>query len=192
MPIDHLTLPLETPRLRLREFRPEDFDAVHLYGSDPEVARYMPWGPNTPADTQMAIQRSLTQPATWPRLDLGLAIESRREGVVIGSIALHLRDANNLTAEFGYCLRRDHWGQGVVTEAAQRLLSLGFETFGLHRIIATCDVRNTGSYRVMEKLGMRREGRLLQDRRIKGEWRDTYLYALLRSEWDPRRRASRD
>ena len=60
---------------------------------------------------------------------------------------------------------------------------MAFKTLNLHRVIATCDVRNTGSFGVMEKLGMRREGALRQDRQIKGAWRDTYLYAVLAEEW---------
>ena len=76
-------------------------------------------------------------------------------------------------------------GTGVVTEAARALLGAGFRHLDLHRVFATCDVRNTGSYAVMEKLGMRREGRLRRDRQVKGAWRDTYLYAILAEEFAP-------
>lgn len=178
---------LETDRLILRDFRLEDTEAVHAYGSDPEVTRYMPWGPNSPEDTAAFMARILEQQATWPRLDLSLAIELKAEACVVGSIALHLRDIPNAAVEMGYVLRRDLWGQGIVSEAAAAMLDMGFQ-FGLHRIAATCDVRNTGSYRVMEKLGMRREGRFRQDRRLRGAWRDTYLYAVLAEEWAAGRR----
>jgi RimJ/RimL family protein N-acetyltransferase len=177
---------IETDRLILRDFRLEDTEAVHAYGSDPEVVQYMPWGPNSPQDTAAFMARVLEQQATWPRLDLGLAVELKGERQVVGSIALHLRDIPNATVEMGYVLRRDLWGQGLVSEAAEAMMALGF-SLGLHRIYATCDVRNVGSYRVMEKLGMRREGVLLKDRRIRGVWRDTYVYALLAEEWAQRR-----
>jgi len=178
---------LETERLILRDFRLEDTEAVHAYGSDPEVTRFMPWGPNSPEDTAAFMARVLDQQATWPRLDLSLAIELKAEACVVGSIALHLRDIRNASVEMGYVLRRDLWGQGIVSEAAAAMTSLGFR-LGLHRIAATCDVRNTGSYRVMEKLGMRREGCFRQDRQLRGAWRDTYLYAVLAEEWAAGRR----
>lgn len=176
---------LETERLILRDFRLEDTEAVHAYASDPEVTRYMPWGPNSPQDTAAFMARALEQQATWPRLDLGLALELKAEGRVVGSIALHLRDIPNATVELGYVLRRDLWGRSLVREAGEAMLTAGF-SLGLHRIVAACDVRNVGSYRVMEKLGMRREGELRQDRLIRGAWRDTYVYAILAEEWSAR------
>lgn len=174
---------LETERLILRDFRLEDTEAVHAYGSDPEVTQYMPWGPNRPEDTAAFIARALEQKTTWPRLELGLALELKSEAQVVGAIALHLRDLRHSTMEIGYVLRRDLWGKGLVSEAARALMAMGFEQLGLHRITAACDVRNVGSYRVMEKLGMRREGLLRQDRQLRGEWRDTLIYGLLAEEW---------
>ena len=179
----HLWLPIRTERLRLRDFRAEDFDDIHLYGSDAEVARFMEWGPNTPDDTRGFLERALIGKALWPRLEFGLAIELLATGRVIGSIDLRLRDGPNRTAEIGYCLRRDYWRRGIVHEASRALLDVAFKTLNLHRVIATCDVRNAGSFGVMGKLGMRREGELHQDRQIKGAWRDTYLYAVLAEEW---------
>ena len=175
--------PVRTERLLLRDFVPSDFDAVHAYGSDLEVTRYMEWGPNTPDETRFFMDRALTGQSVWPMLHFGLAIEWLETSAVIGSIDLRLLDAANRTAEIGYCLHRDHWRRGIIHEASRALIDVAFRTLGLHRVIATCDVRNTGSFGVMEKLGMRREGVLRQDRQIKGAWRDTYLYAVLAEEW---------
>lgn len=176
-------LPLRTERLVVRDFRPGDAESVHRYGGDPEVARFMDWGPNTPEETEAFLARSIEAQAPWPRLDFGLGIEL--EGEVVGSIGLHLRDGPNRTAETGYCLRRDLWRRGVISEAARALLDVAFGTLGLHRVFATCDVRNSGSFGVMEAIGMRREGLLRQDRQVKGAWRDTLLYAVLADEWRP-------
>jgi len=175
--------PVRTERLLLRDFVPADLDSVHAYGSDPEVARYMEWGPNTLDETRVFLDRALTGQGVWPRLHFGLAIERLENSAVIGSIDLRLHDAGNRTAEIGYCLHRAYWRQGIAHEASHALVDVAFKAFGLHRVIATCDVRNTGSFGVMEKLGMRREGALRQDRQIKGAWRDTYLYAVLAEEW---------
>ena len=84
----------------------------------------------------------------------------------------------------GYCLNRDYWGHGYATEAAQAVISFGFEQLGLHRIFAICDPCNVASWRVLARAGMRREGHLLEDRWQKGQWRDSYLYAILEREWE--------
>ncbi|MBV8682949.1 MAG: GNAT family N-acetyltransferase [Caulobacteraceae bacterium] len=178
-----LELPIRTERLILRDFRAEDFEAVHAYASDPEVVRFMPWGPNTEDDTREFLTRVVADAAAQPRAEHGLAVELSEEGCVVGSIALHPIDLPNLTMMMGYCLRRDRWGRGLVSEAARALFNVGFGQLGLHRIFATCDTRNAGSWRVMEKLGMRREGLLRKDRQVRGEWRDTFVYAILAEEW---------
>ncbi len=175
--------PVRTGRLLLRDFVPDDFDAVHAYGGDPEVARYMEWGPNTPDETRGFLGRALASQAIWPRLDYGLAIEHLTAGTVIGSIGLYLRDGPNRTAEIGYCLHRDYWRRGIIHEASRAMIDVAFKILDLHRVFATCDVHNAGSFGVMKKLGMRREALLRQDRQIKGAWRDTYLYAILAEEW---------
>jgi [ribosomal protein S5]-alanine N-acetyltransferase len=175
--------PIETKRLRLREFRPEDFDDVHAYGSDPQVSRFMIWGPNTHEDTQAFLDRQIAGQAQWPRSDVSLAVETMANGQVIGAIRLWVVDEVNRIAELGYSLGRPHWRKGYASEAARAMLAAGFGRLDLHRITATCDVRNRGSWGVMRKLGMRREGRFRMDRMIKGDWRDTYLYAILADEW---------
>jgi len=176
-------LPIRTDRLLLRDFQDSDFDGLQAYASDPEVARFMEWGPNTPDDTRAFLGRAFASQQLWPRLDLSLVIEHVADRKVIGSIGLYLRDAANRTVEIGYCLNRDYWRTGIVFEASRALIDTAFRTLDMHRVFATCDVRNTGSYGVMEKLGMRREAVLIQDRQIKGAWRDTYLYAVLAEEW---------
>ncbi len=175
--------PLETERLRLREFRQTDLDDIHAYGSDPKVSRFMDWGPNTPEVSQEFLGRQLASQATWPRPDVSLAVQLRSTDEVVGSIRLWLVDAPNRTGELGYSLSRTVWRQGIATEAARAMLQAGFSVLNLHRVIATCDVRNRGSWGVMRKLGMRREGRMRQDRQIKGAWRDTYLYAIRADEY---------
>jgi [ribosomal protein S5]-alanine N-acetyltransferase len=175
--------PIHTQRLSLRPFEERDLEDTHAYGSDPNVARYMPWGPNTPEETRTFLTRVIAQQSELPRLEFGFAVEHSASGRVIGSAALHLRDGPNRTAELGYCLAAAHWRQGYISEAARALLDAAFGPLDLHRVFATCDTRNTGSFGVMEKIGMRREGELLLDRQVKGEWRDTYIYAVLAREW---------
>lgn len=104
----------------------------------------------------------------------------------MGSMRLTILDRSNQTADFGYTLNRRHWKNGYATEGARALLNVAFVSLGLHRVWATCDARNRASYRVLEKLGMRREAAFQKDVLQKGEWRDSYLYAILAEEWNCR------
>jgi ribosomal-protein-alanine N-acetyltransferase len=174
---------LDTPRLGLRELRDEDAPAVHAYASDPEVVRYLDWGPNTVQDTAQFLA---TARATWqavPRTIHHLAIVLRPDGRLIGGCRIEIRSAANESGDLGYVLDRQAWGHGFATEAMRALLAFGFRHLALHRVWATCDVRNAASMRVLEKIGMRREGHLRHHVRRQGDWQDSYLYAVLEPEW---------
>lgn len=175
--------PLRTQRLLLREFTQADFDDVHAYAIDPDVVRYMDWGPNTLEETQAALERWFAAQALWPRSDVNLAIQHLMDRGVIGSIRLSVNDEATRTGDFGYSLASGYWRQGLGTEAACAMVAVGFGVLGLHRIWAECDTRNAGSYGIMEKLGMRREAHFRQDKRARDGWRDSYLYAILVEEW---------
>lgn len=177
--------PIRTKRLLLREARLTDFDDIHAYAVDPEVVRFMPWGPNTPEVTAQVLGGWVAMTAIWPRDEVNLLVELVETGRVIGSIRLAIQ--SKTTADFGYTFARDYWRQGIGTEAASAIVETAFTTLGLHRVWATCDVLNVGSYGIMEKLGMRREGTLRQDQNVRGRWRDTHVYALLAEEWAARR-----
>ena len=86
----------------------------------------------------------------------------------------------------GYCFARAAWGQGYASEAAHLIVGFGFESLGIHRVWAECDSENAASLRVLDKLGMRREGLFMHNCQIRGEWRDTALYAILEDEWKGR------
>jgi len=85
--------------------------------------------------------------------------------------------------EIWYLVKPESWGKGIATEAATHLLDLGFGELGLHRIWATCLPENPASARVLEKVGMRKEGFLLRNLKIHGVWRSSFLYAMLAEEW---------
>lgn len=175
-------LPLLTERLELRDFREDDVDAVHGWAGDPEVVRFMCWGPNTPELTREFLQRKFAERTGDPRRTWDLAVVRRDTGRVIGSVGLRL-DPPRRQAALGYCYAQEAWGQGFATEAAAEMLRFAFEDLELHRIHAATDTRNGGSIRVLDKIGMRQEGCLRRHVQMRGEWRDSYLYALLRTEW---------
>lgn len=104
-------LPLETPRLLLRPVRAEDADAIQAYAADPEVVRFMNWGPNTPEQTRAVLDGWLAAGRAWPCSTLDLALQPRGAppdwgDALIGVARLSIVDAPNRTADFGYCLHR--------------------------------------------------------------------------------------
>ncbi len=174
---------IRSERLVLREFVAEDFGAVHEYATDPEVVRFMPWGPNTEDETRAFIERSLEAQRREPRRAFELAVTLAEGSRLIGGCGIRVSAPSDLGADMGYCLRRDCWGRGLGTEAARAIVGFGFERLGMHRIIATCDTKNVASARVLDKTGMRREAHYREDSLIRDEWRDSYLYAILEREW---------
>lgn len=175
---------INTERLVLREFNEVDWRAVHRYASDPEVVRYMDWGPNTEEETRAFVSRALTHQKEKPRRKYTLAIALKEEPELIGSCDLDVANLENKEGWIGYCLNRQFWGKGYTTETAEALLEFGFQRLGLHRIFATVDPDNIPSIHVLEKIGMQREGHLREHKWVKAKWRDSLLYATLESEWN--------
>ncbi len=170
---------LTTERLFLREVRKSDWKAVHEYAIDPIVCKFMPWGPNTEEDTKNYIKRAMNFRKEVPRTTFELAIILKSNQKRIGGCCIVISDVGNKQGWIGYCLNKNFWQQGYVTEAAVKLLEFGFEKLKLHRIFATCDTKNIGSARVLEKIGMRREGQMREHKLIRKKWRDSFLYAVI-------------
>jgi ribosomal-protein-alanine N-acetyltransferase len=174
---------LRTERLVLRELALSDWPALLAVESDPEVARYQSFEPRNAAQTRAYLRQTLREAAARPRRVYDLAVVHAREQRLIGRCGLGLGAADQREAMLWYTLHREYWRQGYTTEAARAVVTFGFRELGLHRIWADCDPANVGSYRVLEKLGMRREGHLRENAWIKGEWVDSLLYAILAREW---------
>jgi ribosomal-protein-alanine N-acetyltransferase len=175
--------PLVTERLILREYRAEDLCAVHAYAVDPEVTRFMTWGPNTPGMSRQALDRRLAEQRVWPRDEVNLAVVVKAEDRLIGAARFQIRDPVQGLADFGYVLGRAAWGRGFATELAKTLVRVAFDRLDLHRLWATCDALNTASQGVLRKAGLRHEGRFRRDVMVRGAWRDTDQFAILREDW---------
>ena len=176
-------LSLSTERLILRDFVEDDWHAVHEYGSDEEVARFMDWGPNSEEETRVFVQQALESQRELPRKTYDLAATLGDTGRLIGGGRIAISDNENRQAEIGYVFGRSLWGRGYATETALSLLAFGFQDLDMHRIFATCDPENIASARVLEKIGMRREGHLREHRWYKQKWQSSYLYSILSREW---------
>lgn len=175
---------LETERLLLRDAQLTDADAIDRYAGDLEVVRYLAWGPNSPERTREVLEHRVTEQQVEPaRRRLELMIVEKASGGLVGGASLRVADSDDLDADLGYVLARAKWGQGIATEACQKLLDVAFGWLGLHRVWASTDADNVASRRVLEKLGLRREAHFLQNQRVKGRYRDTLIYALTGAEY---------
>ena len=174
---------LQIDRLILRDFVEEDWRDVHQYDSDPEVVKYMPFGPNTEQDTKALIAKNIGFQKAQPRTVYIFAIIDKQDSKVIGSCSIELSSDGDKQGEIGYVLNRSYWNQGLITECARKVISFGFEQLGLHRIYGGCDPANIASSRVMEKLGIKKRDIYGNMSSGKGAWRDFLLYAILEQEW---------
>lgn len=174
---------IKSARLTLREFEETDEHEVQEYASDPNVCEFMDWGPNSRKETKEFLKRAITHRKEPQRRHFDFAVICNADEKLIGGCGIYIVSETHKTGMVGYTLHAKYWGSGYATEAASELVKFGFEKHKLHRIYATCDVLNTKSAHVLEKLGMRREGEFKEERFIKGKWRTTLLYAILNDEW---------
>ena len=182
------TYPIETARLYLRPVRPLDFEDLYAYHHSPDVLRYMYWNPRTLDETLGIIEKRQSQTAWEKEGDvLAMAAALKNTDRVIGELFLIWRSEPDRQGELGFVFHPDFHGRGYAREAAERMLTVGFEDMGWHRIFGGCDSRNAASARLLERLGMRREAHFVGNQLFKGEWNEQLIYAMLRDEWRARR-----
>jgi ribosomal-protein-alanine N-acetyltransferase len=174
---------LETERLLLRRMRLADAEAMFIYASDPEVTRYVLWDTHRSIEDSESFLRFAIE--GYEKGDFGgWGVVLKDSGVFIGTCGLDAGYApEHARAELGYVLSREHWGKGLMPEAARAVIAFGFGRMELNRIQARCIAENTASARVMEKAGMTYEGTLRESEFIKGAYRDMKLYSILRREY---------
>ena len=179
---------LETARLTLRPFEERDLEPFLTYRNDPEVSRYQGW--SEPYTREMAVDfvhwMSTLQPGE-PGAHYQIALERKAAPGLIGDLMFYRLKRDPRQAEIGFTLAREFQGQGYAAEALTCLLEYLFSEFQLHRVCANCDPENLTSARLMERVGMRREGLFVESIWFKGRWGDELWYAILRREWEQRR-----
>jgi len=180
---------VHTARLSIRPATEDDLDATWAFRQIPDVAE---WLSRLPTDRDGYAEQYLAP----NRLAKTLIVE--RDGEVIGDLMFAVEDAwsqaevedqaKGTQAEVGWVISPHHAGQGYATEGAAELLRISFDELGLRRVFAQCFADNVASYRVMERLGMRREERAVGEslHRTRG-WIDSLRYAILEDEWRARR-----
>jgi RimJ/RimL family protein N-acetyltransferase len=178
----HVSLPLRTDRLLIDAMTEEDAEAFAAYRSDPRVARYQSWEAPYPIDrARAALSRN---PAGWPPPGEWVQLAIREGETVLGDVAVHVVDdaVTPDTVEIGISLVPSAQGRGVATEALRAVVDAAF-TAGAHRVFAGCDARNAPVARLLERIGMRHEARLVDAEWWKGEWTTADTWAVLASEW---------
>jgi len=175
---------LETERLILRDYVKEDLGRVLEYQFDPLYLRYNKWTERTPESAQEFVGWFLDQQIQTPRIKYQLAVVLKSINQLIGNCGVRMEKANDVEANIGYELNPQYWNYGYATEAAHTVVDFGFQHFGVHRIWADLVADNVGSAHVLEKLGMKLEGRLREKTYFKRRWWDALVYAILADEWE--------
>lgn len=169
---------LTTRRLRLREFKEEDWRATLAYQKDPRYLQFYEWEERNEPEVKHLIEMFIHWQKETPRRKYQLAVCLAGEDELIGNCGIRKDRAEARLADMGYEIAPQHWGRGYATEAARRIVQFGFEALGVERITAEFVEENARSRRVLEKAGLkfdhRREARLW----FKGRDWNTLVYAI--------------
>ncbi|MFT7070896.1 MAG: RimJ/RimL family protein N-acetyltransferase [Spirosomataceae bacterium] len=175
---------LTTDRVRLRLLKISDLNAVHELHSFPETDRFNTLGiPKNLQETEPIISGWINEGQIENACNFVFTIELLDDGQFIGLFELKLSNKKHRKTEVWYKLHPDFWDKGYATEAVNSILNYGFKELNLYRIEAGCAVENVGSIKVLEKVGMTREGIGRQILPLASGWSDNYSYAILETEY---------
>ncbi|UFQ15989.1 MULTISPECIES: GNAT family N-acetyltransferase [Streptomyces] len=177
-PVEHTST-----RLALREIGIDDVDAVHAIYGDAKATKYLSFEPRTRDQVGQIIARSMVSATAEPRDEYCLAVAERDSGRLIGYARLALDPHQPKGATMGFALRPSAWGVGYGTETVRTVLTLAFDTLGLHRVWAARAPLNTASHKTLLRAGMQEEGRIRQHVFVRGAWRDSITYSIVDDEW---------
>ena len=172
---------INTERLIIRRFREEDWMDLYEYLSDEVVVAFEPYPVYTKEQAKEEAKNRESNESFY-------AVCLKDSGKCIGNLYFHKEDFD--TWELGYVFNRFYQKNGYAIESARALVDYSFKAMGARRIVAKCSPKNTPSWKLMERLNMRREGLLLQNVYFKTDeegnpiWLDTYEYAILKQEWN--------
>jgi RimJ/RimL family protein N-acetyltransferase len=184
-PLAAVDWPVRTERLVLRRATEDDLDAIWAYRRDPAVTAWLSAAPATLEEHRRAfVERGV--------LTHLLVIERDRR--VVGDAMIRVEDAwaqhevveraRGTQAELGWVLDPGHAGRGYATEAVRAVVGVCFGALGLRRVYAQCFAENEPSWRLMERVGMRREQHTVRESLHRsGAWLDGLAYAVLADEW---------
>ncbi|GAA5087562.1 GNAT family protein [Chryseobacterium ginsengisoli] len=173
---------LFTERLLLRNITIDDKQAIFDYRSDAEANKFQSWIPETLEDVESFIRRNnneFNQPESWYQV----LITDKETKSVIGDIGIHFFGSENLQVELGITLNKFYHGKGYASEALKGIIDFLFNDLNKHRIMASIDPDNIDSLKLMERIGLRKEGHFVKSLYWKNNWVDDVIYAILQEEW---------
>ena len=173
---------IQTSRLLIRPFQEEDFDALFEYLSDPEIYKYESGEPITLDEA-----RTLTQERSRSTIFWAVVLQDTQK--LVGHLYFQqTKPLEYLTWELGYIFNPHFQNNGYASESAAALIRYGFDHWGIHRVVAHCNPQNIASWRVLERIGVRREGHFRRNIFFRAAadgspiWVDTFEYAILKEE----------
>jgi RimJ/RimL family protein N-acetyltransferase len=175
--------PIQTKRLRIREFQPSDRQPLLAFVRDPDQIKHMLLFLETEGQLDAFLSMVITGAGAEPRLQWHFAVEDAATRRYLGSCCLMVEPDSPSSAELGYWFLREAWGKGYATESSAAMLELGFCSLGFHRVWGKCHAHNAASAKVMEKLGMTYEGTLREHVWLRDHFRSSRLYGMLEGEY---------
>ena len=178
------TIKIETDRLILRRFKIEDADVMYRnWASDDEVTKYLTWPTHANVNVTRAVLEDWIQKYNNPDY-YNWAIELKQIGELIGNLSVVKHEEKTGSATIGWCMGKRWWGQRIMPEAARAVLQFLFEEVGFNRIAAQHDKENAKSGRVMQKIGMIREGTLRASGKNNQGIVDEVYYSILKDDYE--------
>jgi len=178
------TLPILTKRTVIRKFDLKDASDILEFSlaADFWLARNISWEPTMDSIVEHFKQMKDIYPNSYAKW-LDLVIELKGINKIVGSVGIGFLKEDKKQAMVGCLLSCEYQGQGIASEALAAIISFGFRNMGLHRIYARTGKLNKASWKLMERIGMRREAHFRKSHTVKNEWDDEYVYAILAEEW---------
>jgi len=178
-----LPIPLKTSRLLLRRLDPADSAGLIELMDDEESFRYIDWDPLDEAEVEDWIAKDQKTRLIEQGASLCLAVELLENAQFAGFVSLYFLDERRIQMGFTMMINSSYRRQGFGTETLRAAAHVAFKGLRQHRLSVLCDTRNTAAFRMLEKARFRREGKCIKDTFQKGEWIDTFWYALLQDEY---------
>lgn len=173
---------IETDRLIIRDYNLEDLDTVHDLIKEPNVYEYMHWGPNSKEDTKTFVSMAIENQNQSPRISYERLIRDKATHQIIGAAGIRVISSTSREGSCGYWVAEDFRGKGIATEATNAIVRFGFLEMNLNKISATVMPKNTGSIRVLEKAGFKKEGVLRDHIYVRDRFYDAIYMSVLKRE----------
>ncbi|WP_428848266.1 GNAT family N-acetyltransferase [Shewanella gelidimarina] len=175
-----MPLLLEIDELNIRAFEKSDLHTFATYRAVPDVAQYQSWHHYSYDDAKKLYDSMqghvFGEVGQW----FQLAIVDKQSNQLLGDLAIHFIDEDQV--EVGFTLAPENQGKGIGRKALSAFVDYLFDQMDKYRIIATTDCDNHASYKLLERVGFRREAHFVNNTFFKGEWGSEYQYALLKSD----------